>query len=212
MAKLYFRYGPMSSSKSSALLQVAHNYKEQGQRAQLYTSHIDDRYGRGKITSRIGISADAEVYTPETDFYKLLTSSFHPNLAVLKEPAPACILIDEAQFLTDAQVRQLHRVAHLLGVPVICYGLRSDFQGKSFEGSHALLTLADSLEELKTVCRCGKKATMNVRIDENGNRVLDGDQVEIGGDSRYTSVCPTRFYTGRCGFLKMTILSNSRTE
>lgn len=189
MAKLYFRYAAMNAGKSTALMQVAHNYEERGQRVDLLTSALDSRFGAGRIVSRLGVSREASVYAPETDFEARYADS----------APPACVLIDEAQFLTAAQVTQLHRLAHVRGIPVICYGLRSDFRGEAFPGSGALLTLADDLEEMKTVCRCGRKATMNLRFDARGLRVTEGAQVEIGGEDRYEAVCARRFHTGTCG-------------
>ena len=188
MAKLYFRYAAMNAGKSTALLQVAHNYEERDQTVALFTSAIDTRFGTGRIVSRLGVDRAAELFHPSTDFTALL----------LSRPLPSCVLIDEAQFLTERQVTDLHRFAHVERVPVICYGIRSDFQGVAFPGSRALLTLADDLEEMKTVCRCGRKATFNMRIDDRGQRVVEGAQVEIGGNERYETVCPLRFYTGFC--------------
>ena len=178
----------MNAGKSTALLQVAYNYEERGQRVDVFTSEMDTRFGAGRVVSRLGVSRDAESYTQETGFSVLYET----------RPLPACILIDEAQFLTEAQVFDLHRLVHTRGVPVICYGIRSDFQGHSFPGSRALLTLADDLEEMKTVCRCGRKASFNMRVDDAGERVTEGAQVEIGGNERYEAVCPLRFYTGVC--------------
>jgi thymidine kinase len=188
VAKLYFRFAAMNAGKSTALLQVAHNYEERGQTVDLYTARVDDRYGIGTIASRLGVSREAETFSAETDFASLY----------LARPKPSCIVIDEAQFLTEAQVKALHQLAHTSSTPVICYGLRSDFLGNPFPGSKALLTLADDLEEMKTICRCGRKATMNVRLDAAGNRVTEGAQVEIGGNDRYEAVCARRFYTGEC--------------
>lgn len=188
MAKLYFRYAAMNAGKSTALLQVAYNYEERSQTVLLFTSAIDTRHGTGRIVSRLGVEREAALFGPETDFPALL----------LSEPLPSCVLIDEAQFLTEAQVIDLHRFAHVERVPVICYGIRSDFQGRAFPGSRALLTLADDIEEMKTVCRCGRKATFNMRVDDEGRRVTEGAQVEIGGNERYEAVCPLRFYTGIC--------------
>lgn len=187
MSKLYFRYAAMNAGKSTALLQVAHNYEERGMRVLLYTAAHDDRAGQGVIASRLGLARQAHTFGPDTGFAR---EPLGPGLA--------CLLIDEAQFLTPQQVRQLHRMAHVDDLPVICYGLRSDFVGQPFPGSKALLTLADDLEEMKTICRCGRKATMNVRLDAKGNRVTQGEQVEIGGNDRYEAVCPRRFYTGQC--------------
>lgn len=188
MAKLYFRYAAMNAGKSTALLQVAHNYEERGQRVELFTSALDVRSGYGRIASRLGLSREAEAYSASTDFEALYRL----------RSAPSCVLIDEAQFLSAEQVTQLHRIAHLRGIPVICYGIRSDFRGDAFPGSRALLTLADDLEEMKTVCRCGRKATMNLRFDASGQQTLFGEQVEIGGEERYEAVCARRFYTGGC--------------
>jgi thymidine kinase len=188
MAKLYFRFAAMNAGKSTALLQVAHNYEERGQTVHLFTAAIDDRYGVGWITSRLGVTRRALTFGPETMFGEHYRG----------QTLPSCILIDEAQFLTPDQVVDLHRLTHGSRTPVICYGLRSDFLGHAFPGSQALLTLADDLEEMKTICRCGRKATMNVRLDARGERVTEGAQVEIGGNVRYEAVCPQRFYSGHC--------------
>lgn len=182
VAKLYFRYSAMNAGKSTALLQVAHNYEEQGQVVHLYTAAIDNRYGVGKITSRLGARRDAAIFDAETDFLK-------------QSPQVACLLIDEAQFLTPAQVGQLHRLAQVRGVPVICYGLRSDFRGEPFPGSAYLLALADDIEEIKNICTCGKKATMNVRVNSFGQRVKEGEQISIGGNESYRQTCGRCFYT-----------------
>lgn len=181
MAKLYFRYSAMNAGKSTALLQVAHNYEEQGQRVCLYTAAIDNRYGGGKVTSRLGPQRHAEVFDASFDF-------------LANAPQVACVLVDEAQFLSAAQVRQLHQLAQVKSVPVICYGLRSDFLGEPFPGSSYLLALADDIEELKNICACGKKATMNIRIDGAGQRVKAGAQIDIGGNERYHHVCGRCFY------------------
>ncbi|MFZ6814798.1 thymidine kinase [Undibacterium sp. Rencai35W] len=182
MAKLYFRYSAMNAGKSTAMLQVAHNYEEQGQVVRLYTAAIDHRYGQGKVTSRLGPQREAEVF--DSDYNFLATT-----------PKVSCVLVDEAQFLTAEQVKQLHQLAQVKGVPVICYGLRSDFLGEPFPGSAYLLTLADDIEELKNICACGKKATMNIRMDANGKRVKQGEQVAIGGNERYQHVCGRCFYS-----------------
>lgn len=184
MAKLYFRYASMRSGKSTALLQVAHNYESLGMGVQLFTSSLDDRSGScGVIASRLGISRSALTFDDGTVFDDLLIKD-----------GVACVLIDEAQFLSANQVRQLHRFVHTRSVPVIAYGLRSDFKANPFPGAAMLLTLADSLEELKTVCGCSKKATLNIRVDPFGHRVTVGKQVLIGGDDSYRSVCPSCFY------------------
>jgi len=186
MAKLFFRYSAMNAGKSTSLLQIAYNYEEQGQRVQLFTAGIDDRSGVGSIASRLGIHRPADIFEERTDFEALL----RPQTGL------ACVLIDEAQFLTPEQVQQLHRIAHLANIPVICFGLRSDFQGKPFPGAAFLLTLADDIEEIKTICACGRKATMNVRIDDHGQRIREGDQVLIGGNNRYQQACARCFYEG----------------
>ena len=182
MAKLFFRYAAMNAGKSTALLQVAHNYEERGHKVRIFTSSTDNRYGHGMVTSRLGPQRAAELFSPTTDFVAEL------DLAA----RVSCLLIDEAQFLTEAQVWALHEIAHMHGTPVICYGLRTDFRGQLFPGSAALLGLADEMDEMKTICHCGRKATMNMRVDENMRRVTEGAQVEIGGNARYRAVC------GRC--------------
>ena len=186
MAKLFFRYSAMNAGKSTSLLQIAYNYEEQGQRVQLFTARIDDRSGVGSIASRLGIQRQADTFDQHTDFETLLNA----------QSGLACVLIDEAQFLAPAQVEQLHRIAHLRNIPVICFGLRSDFQGKPFPGAAYLLTLADDMEEIKTICACGRKATMNVRVNDQGQRVNEGEQVLIGGNSRYQQTCARCFYEG----------------
>jgi thymidine kinase len=187
MAKLYFRYAAMNAGKSTALLQVAHNYAEQGRAAVVFTAQVDDRYGVGKVTSRLGPSCEAHVFYEGFCF-------FDWALHHAQAHSIDCLLVDEAQFLSEAQVKALHRVVHVLNIPVICYGLRSDFKGTPFEGSTWLLTLADELEEMKTICSCGRKATMNIRVSATGERCLAGGQVEIGGNSRYKQVCGECFY------------------
>jgi thymidine kinase len=171
----------MNAGKSTSLLQVAHNYEEHGKPVQLYTAAIDDRYGVGLITSRLGPQRQVAVFGPDTDF-------------LASTPDCACVLIDEAQFLTTAQVVGLHQVAQVRGIPVICYGLRSDFRGEPFPGSAYLLALADDIEELKNICSCGKKATMNVRVDAQGRRIREGEQVSIGGNESYRQACARCFY------------------
>jgi thymidine kinase len=183
VAKLYFRYAAMNAGKSTALLQAAHNYEERGMRVRLFTAAHDDRAGHGVIGSRLGLQRQVETFGPLTRFD-----------AAWLGPGWACVLIDEAQFLTPEQVRQLHRLAHAGKVPVLCYGLRSDFLGEAFPGAAALLTLADTLEEMKTICACARKATMNLRVDDQGRRVKEGEQVVIGGNERYRAVCPQCFY------------------
>ena len=184
MSKLFFRYAAMNAGKSTALLQIAHNYEERGMRVRLFTAAHDDRAGAGVIGSRLGLQRATETFGPQTVF-----DAHHLG------PGLACVLIDEAQFLTPEQVRQLHRLAHAHRLPVICYGLRSDFRGDGFPGAIALLTLADDLEEMKTICACARKASMNMRIDSQGRRVKEGEQVVIGGNETYRAVCPSCFYS-----------------
>jgi thymidine kinase len=173
----------MNAGKSTALLQAAHNYEEQGQEVLLYTAAIDSRYGVGKITSRLGPQRQVEVFDANTDFLKEI-------------PQVACLLVDESQFLSTAQVQQLHQLAQVRGIPVICYGLRSDFMGVPFPGSAFLLALADDIEEIKNICSCGKKATMNIRVDEQGRRIKAGEQISIGGNESYRQACGRCFYAG----------------
>jgi len=185
VAKLYFYYSTMNAGKSAALLQANHNYRERGMDTLVYTAAVDVR-GGGRVHSRIGLSAAAQRYDSATDF---LTDAH-----TLKQAAsPGCVLIDEAQFLTEAQVRTLGRVADELDLPVLCYGLRTDFRGRLFGGSAALLGWADSLVEIRTICHCGRKATMVVRVDAQGRVEPDGAQVEIGGNERYVSLCRRHF-------------------
>lgn len=180
MAKLYFHYSTMNAGKSTLLLQASYNYRERGMATLLLTSALDDRAGPGRIASRIGIADDATTFTPRTDLFALIAEQGRDA---------ACIFVDEAQFLTPEQVWQLARVADDLGRPVMCYGLRVDFRGDLFPGSAALFALADDLREVRTICHCGRKATMVVRQDENGRVLHQGAQVQIGGNDTYTSLC-----------------------
>jgi thymidine kinase len=182
MAKLYFYYAAMNAGKSTQLLRSAFNYAERGMRTLLFTAGVHDRSGHGVIDSRIGLKAEATPFEPATDLHAAVSDARQTG-------AIGCVLIDEAQFLTRPQVLQLARVCDEMGVPVLCYGLRSDFRGELFEGSAALLALADVLSEIKTVCNCGRKATMNLRIDERGNAVTAGAQIGIGGNDRYVALC-----------------------
>jgi thymidine kinase len=190
MAKLYFRYAAMNAGKSTALLQAAFNYEERGMRVVLLTAQIDHRNGQGNIASRLGMTRQALTFNA--------TQSLAERIASAQQQAwiakLSCVLIDEAQFLTLAQAQELHRWAHEKRTPVMCYGLRSDFRGNAFEGSAALLVLADEVQEMKTICDCGKKASMNARFDDDGNRLHEGDQVLIGGNMRYRALCPDCFY------------------
>ena len=182
MAKLYFNYSTMNAGKSAILLQASHNYRERGMETYLLTADFDGRAGVGKIASRIGIEAEADTYSQSDDLYARIE-------ARLAQGEVACVLIDEAQWMTRAQVWQLARAVDDLSVPVMCYGLRVDFQGELFPGSAALLALADEMREVRTICHCGKKATMVIRVDADGNAVTEGAQIEVGGNDRYVSLC-----------------------
>lgn len=182
MAKLYFNYSTMNAGKSTVLLQAAHNYRERGMVPYLMTAQFDNRAGEGKIASRIGISQNADTYHGEENLFEKITNR-------LNEGPCACIFIDEAHFLSEEQVWDLARAVDDLGVPIMCYGLRVDFRGKLFPGSAALLALSDEMREIRTICHCGKKATMVVRQDADGNVLRDGAQVQIGGNESYISLC-----------------------
>jgi thymidine kinase len=186
MAKLYFYYSSMNAGKSTNLLQSSYNYKERGMNTLVLAPQFDDRFGVGKVTSRIGIETEATTFTSDTDLLKLVSDSH-------AEAPLHCVLIDEAQFLTRDQVFQLSEVTDDLNIPVLAYGLRTDFQGEPFEGSKYLLAWSDNLKEIKAICHCGTKATMVLRMDENGNPVTEGSQVEIGGNDRYVSMCRKHF-------------------
>lgn len=185
MAKLYFYYASMNAGKSTNLLQADFNYRERGMRTMLFTAAIDDRFAPGTVTSRIGLGADAIAFERDSDLIAIVHRE--------GEALPACVLVDEAQFLTAAQVDQLAALADVHGVPVLAYGLRTDFQGQLFEGSARLLAIADSLVEIKSVCVCGRKATMNLRVDAAGLPVGQGQQTEIGGNDRYVALCRRHF-------------------
>ena len=187
MAKLYFYYSAMNAGKSTNLLQSAHNYRERGMRVAILTPRLDDRAGAGVVASRIGLRSDAIAFQHDADLEQLVGRDItdHGKLS--------CVLVDEAQFLTRAQVWQLSEVVDKLRIPVLCYGLRTDFRGELFEGSQYLLAWADEMQEIKTICHSGKKAIMNVRVDEHGHAVQDGPQVEIGGNERYVSVSRAEF-------------------
>ncbi|MEQ7874652.1 thymidine kinase [Sphingomonas sp. ASV193] len=187
MAKLYFYYAAMNAGKSTTLLQADYNYRERGMETMLWTAAIDERAGHGTIGSRIALSAPAATYDESVNLFDAV-------VAELIRRKLDCILVDEAQFLTQGHVLQLTRVADELRIPVLCYGLRTDFQGKLFPGSAALLALADTLVELKAVCDCGRKATMNLRVDADGLAVADGAQTEIGGNYRYIALCRKHFF------------------
>ena len=186
MAKLYFYYASMNAGKSTNLLQADFNYRERGMGTMLFTAAVHDRAGFGVIDSRIGLKAAAHAYRADTDFREAIA-------AELELRRVDCVLVDEAQFLSRRQVLQLAAACDDLGIPVLAYGLRTDFQGQLFEGSGALLALADSLTELKAVCECGRKATMNLRVDGEGRAVRSGAQTEVGGNERYVSLCRRHF-------------------
>ncbi|UNU43924.1 thymidine kinase [Sphingopyxis sp. YF1] len=190
MAKLYFYYASMNAGKSTTLLQADFNYRERGMETMLWTAALDDRYGAGQVTSRIGLMAEAHKFDPDSDI----------GAAVLAENAErplACVLVDEAQFLSKDQVFQLARLADEANIPILCYGLRTDFSAELFPGSAVLLGIADALVELKAVCECGRKATMNLRVDESGRAVVAGAQTEIGGNDRYVAMCRRHFMAKR---------------
>jgi thymidine kinase len=186
LAKLYFYYASMNAGKSTRLLQADFNYRERGLHTMLWTAEVDTRPGHKAIESRIGLGADAHRFDGETDFCERVTA------AHAVQPI-ACVLIDEAQFLSPAQVWQCARIVDALGIPVLCHGLRTDFRGELFAGAAALLGIADALVELKAVCFCGRKATMNLRVDADGAAVHQGAQTEIGGNDRYVAVCRRHF-------------------
>ncbi|MCO4842370.1 MAG: thymidine kinase [Yoonia sp.] len=182
MAKLYFNYSTMNAGKSTVLLQASHNYIERGMQTYLLIAQFDDRAGQGRIGSRIGIGADADTFAPDEDLFAKI------KLRLDSGPC-ACIFIDEAHFMSEDQVWQLARAVDDLGVPIMCYGLRVDFLGKLFPASAALLALSDEMREVRTICHCGKKATMVVRNDADGNVLKGGDQIVVGGNERYVSLC-----------------------
>ena len=182
MAKLYFHYSTMNAGKSTLLLQASYNYIERGMEAYLLTANFDNRAGSSKIASRIGIAAEADTYASDSDLFAM-------SAGRLAKGPVACVMVDEAQWLTREQVWQLARAVDDLDVPVMCYGLRVDFRGELFPGSATLLALADEMREVRTICHCGKKATMVIRVDAEGNALMEGAQVEVGGNDRYISLC-----------------------
>jgi thymidine kinase len=186
MAQLYFYYSAMNAGKSTSLLQSAYNYAERGMRAEIFTAALDNRYGEGKVASRIGLEAKAQLFTPQTDLLSVVQK-------MIMDKKLDCLFIDEAQFLTKLQVQQLVNVVDDLHIPVLAYGLRTDFLAETFEGSRYLMAWADKLIELKTICHCGRKATFVVRIDEHGHAAKEGEQVEVGGNDRYESMCRKHF-------------------
>jgi thymidine kinase len=187
MAKLYFYYSSMNAGKSTALLQSSYNYRERGMNTLVLAPTLDDRYGTGLVTSRIGLQSKAVSILPDEDLFARVSS-------LIVEKPLHCVLIDEAQFLSKKQVLQLGRISDHLDIPVLAYGLRTDFQGEPFEGSKYLLAIADNLKEIKAICHCGSKATMVIRQDPDGNVITSGKSVEIGGNDRYVSMCRKHFY------------------
>ncbi|MEC7030543.1 MAG: thymidine kinase [Pseudomonadota bacterium] len=188
MAKLYFYYSAMNAGKSTVLLQSAHNYRERGMQVTILTSELDDREAKGWVSSRIGLKSPADTYNRKTDIFQYVCNK-------LQTERLSCVLVDEAQFLTYSQVKDIARVADQLDIPVLAYGLRTDFKGNLFQGSQYLLAWAEELIEIKTICRCGRKATMNARMNHSGHMVIVGDQVQIGGNDRYESMCRKCFMT-----------------
>ena len=187
MAKLYFNYAAMNAGKSTTLLQASFNYRERGMKTMLFTAAIDDRAAPGVIASRIGLEGEAQAFDDSVDI--------HRAVAAAHAAGPlACVFVDEAQFLTRAHVMQLARVVDEIGLPVLCFGLRTNFRGELFDGSKWLLALADEINELKTICDCGAKATMNLRIDAEGRAVRDGAEIGIGGNDRYAPLCRKHFF------------------
>lgn len=202
MAKLYFYYSAMNAGKSTVLLQSSYNYQERGMKTLLFTPKVDTRCGSGKIASRIGLDAEAIPYDHQFNLYNYTKTAIANNADI------KCVLVDEAQFMTKKQVLQLTDIVDELNLPVLAYGLRTDFLGEPFPGSMYLLGLADNLVEIKTICHCGRKATMNMRIDASGRKSTAGEQVQIGGNESYTSVCRKHYKTGETA---LAALAGSKT-
>jgi thymidine kinase len=192
MAKLYFNYSSMNAGKSTALLQADYNYRERGMTTILFTSSKDERYGKNEIVSRIGISAPAAYFFEDTNLYETFVKQS-------KTKPIDCVLIDEAQFLSKEQVHQLGRIVDELDTPVLTFGIRTDFRGELFEGSKYLLAWSDNIKEIKTVCHCGSKATMVIRIDSKGDIILQGSQIEVGGNESYIPLCRKHFNLKQIG-------------
>ena len=192
MAALHFIYSTMNAGKSTALLQASHGYRERGLETMVFTSSKDDRYGESEVVSRVGLRSPAHTYSESANILKMVHDENEKHEL-------SCILIDEAQFLTKDQVKQLGKIVDELKITVMAFGIRTDFQGELFEGSKYLLAWADKLKELRAVCHCGSKATMIVRVSEDGSIMRSGDQVEIGGNERYLSLCRKCFYSGTIG-------------
>ena len=192
MAKLYFNYSSMNAGKSTMLLQANHNYLERGLMPVIYTSHLENRFSENEIISRIGLKHKSNIFTIKTDIYKDI-------LKLSDKFSVDCLLIDEAQFLTKDQVKQLGIIVDKLDIPVMTFGIRTDFQGNLFEGSKYLLAWADNLKEIKTICHCGRKATMVLKINSSGKIILEGTQIDIGGQEKYVSVCRKHFFEKNIG-------------
>jgi thymidine kinase len=205
MAKLYFNYSSMNAGKTTVLLQSAHNYRERGMTPLLFTPKLDDRYGSGWIKSRIGLQARATIFNSDDDLFEITRTH-------LEKRNIHCVLVDEAQFLSREQVYQLSEVVDRLNIPVLCFGLRTDFQGELFEGSKHLLAWADELVEIKTICHTGRKANMVVRVDDDGYALKEGAQVEIGGNERYVSVSRAEFKNVFIGGQKIKFLEPVENE
>mgnify|MGYP002867430928 CR=1 FL=1 len=205
MAKLYFNYSSMNAGKTTILLQSAHNYRERGMVPMLFTPKLDDRYGTGWSKSRIGLQSKATIFTPEDDLFEATREQ-------LEDHNIHCVLVDEAQFLKREQVYQLSEIVDRLNIPVLCFGLRTDFQGELFEGSTYLLAWADELAEIKTICHTGRKANMVVRVDDEGYALKEGAQVEIGGNERYVSVSRAEFKNVFVGGKRIKFIEPVETE
>ncbi|MFN7874689.1 MAG: thymidine kinase [Pirellula sp.] len=189
MAKMYFYYSTMNAGKSTILLQSSYNYQERGMRTLVFAPEVDDRFGVGRVSSRIGLQANAIPFSSNANLFRIIQKENETTKV-------DCVLVDEAQFLSKSQVRQLSDVCDELDIPVLAYGLRTDFQGNLFEGSQFLMAWSDNLNEVKTICHCGRKATMVLRLDANGRPVREGEQIQIGGNEKYVSVCRKHFKEG----------------
>jgi thymidine kinase len=189
VAKMYFYYSTMNAGKSTILLQSSYNYQERGMRTLVFAPEVDDRFGVGRVSSRIGLQANAIPFSSNANLFRIIQKENETTKV-------DCVLVDEAHFLSKSQVRQLSDVCDELDIPVLAYGLRTDFQGNLFEGSQFLMAWSDNLNEVKTICHCGRKATMVLRLDANGRPVREGEQIQIGGNEKYVSVCRKHFKEG----------------
>lgn len=203
MAQLYFYYSAMNAGKSTALLQSSYNYHERGMKTLVYTAEIDNRFGVAQVSSRIGLSSPARLYNNSTSLFDEINTEH-------QQEQVHCVLVDESQFLTREQVKSLSEVVDLLDIPVLCYGLRTDFRGELFSGSQYLLAWSDKLVELKTICHCGRKASMVLRLDEGGKPFKEGEQVQIGGNERYVSVCRKHYSEAQQSGSLLAIYSRQR--